>query len=131
MLLAEGKAQAENMSLEMFEEGVQGLGCFMSVGVGLARVVGDKPGEVRADWEDFVMLVRPLVSATPLAFVILGLHLWHMEVPRLGVESASLRHSHGNAGLEPHLQPTPQLTATPDPLPTEWSQGSNLRPHGS
>lgn len=33
MLLAEGKAQAENMSLEMFEEGVQGLGCFMSGGI--------------------------------------------------------------------------------------------------
>ena len=25
----------------------------------------------------------------------------------------------GNAGSEKHLQPTPQLTATPDPQPTE------------
>uniref|UniRef100_A0A8C3YLS4 Dentin sialophosphoprotein n=1 Tax=Catagonus wagneri TaxID=51154 RepID=A0A8C3YLS4_9CETA len=31
-----------------------------------------------------------------------------------GAVSASLRHSHSNAGSEPRLQPTPQLTATPD-----------------
>ena len=29
--------------------------------------------------------------------------------------AASLHHSHSNAGSEPHLRPTPQLTATPDP----------------
>ena len=29
--------------------------------------------------------------------------------------AASLRQSHSNAGSEPRLQPTPQLTATPDP----------------
>ena len=28
--------------------------------------------------------------------------------------AAGLRQSHSNAGSEPHLQPTPQLTATPD-----------------
>ena len=28
---------------------------------------------------------------------------------------ASLHHSHSNVGSEPHLRPTPQLTATPDP----------------
>ena len=33
--------------------------------------------------------------------------------------AAGLRHSHGNARSEPHLQPTPQLTATQDPQPTE------------
>ena len=43
-----------------------------------------------------------------------------MEVPRLGAESeyaAGLRqsHSHSHAWSEPHLQPTPQLTATLDP----------------
>ena len=27
----------------------------------------------------------------------------------------SLCHSHNNMGSEPHLQPAPQLTATPDP----------------
>ena len=29
--------------------------------------------------------------------------------------AASLHHSHSNAGSEPHLQPTPQLMAVPDP----------------
>ena len=29
--------------------------------------------------------------------------------------AAGLHHSHNNAGSEPHLQPTSQLTATPDP----------------
>ena len=36
----------------------------------------------------------------------LGPHLWHMEVPRLGVKSASaasLSHSHNNAESEPYL----------------------------
>ena len=28
---------------------------------------------------------------------------------------AGLHHSHTNSGSEPHLQPTPELTATPDP----------------
>ena len=29
--------------------------------------------------------------------------------------AAGLHHSHTNAGSKPYLQPTPQLTATPDP----------------
>ena len=33
--------------------------------------------------------------------------------------------------VKPHLQPTPQLMATPDPQPTEQGQGSNLKPHDS
>ena len=45
----------------------------------------------------------------------LGPHPQHMEVPRLGVESELqllvYTHSHSNAVAEPHLQPTPQLTA--------------------
>ena len=32
----------------------------------------------------------------------------------IGAVAASLRQSHSNAGSEPRLQPTPQLTATPD-----------------
>ena len=52
-------------------------------------------------------------------FVFLGSHPWHMEVPRLEVESelqaASLLHSHSNMGSEPCLQPTSQLTAMLDP----------------
>ena len=33
----------------------------------------------------------------------------------IGVAAASLHHSHCNTGSEPHLRPTPQLKATPDP----------------
>ena len=33
----------------------------------------------------------------------------------IGAVAASLCQSHSNAGSEPRLQPTPQLTATPDP----------------
>ena len=29
--------------------------------------------------------------------------------------AASLGHSHSNAGSKPHLRPTPQVTAMPDP----------------
>ena len=32
----------------------------------------------------------------------------------IGAAAASLHHSHNNAGSEPCLCPTPQLTATPD-----------------
>ena len=32
----------------------------------------------------------------------------------IGAVATSLRQSHSNAGSEPRLQPTPQLTATPD-----------------
>ena len=39
--------------------------------------------------------------------VFLGLHLWHMEVPRLGSRiraiAAGLHHSHSHAGSELHL----------------------------
>ena len=41
-------------------------------------------------------------------FCFLGPHPWHMEVPGVGVKS-------GITGSEPHLQPTPQLTAMLDP----------------
>ena len=42
-----------------------------------------------------------------------------------------LCHNHSNEGSEPHPQPTPQLTATPDPQRTERGQGSNLQTHSS
>ena len=51
--------------------------------------------------------------------IFLGLHLQHMEVPRLGDQigaaAAGLYHSHSNVGYKPSLQPTPQLMATMDP----------------
>ena len=34
---------------------------------------------------------------------------------RIGATTTGLCHSHSNAGSEPCLQTTPQLTATPDP----------------
>ena len=34
---------------------------------------------------------------------------------RIGAVAAGLRQSYSNTGSEPRLQPTPQLTATPDP----------------
>ena len=33
----------------------------------------------------------------------------------IGAVAAGLRQSYRNAGSEPHLQPTPQFKATPDP----------------
>ena len=49
----------------------------------------------------------------------------------IGAVPTSLRQSHSNTRSEPRLQPTPQLTAMPDPEPTEQGQGSNPQPHGS
>ena len=34
---------------------------------------------------------------------------------RIGAVATGLHQSHSNAGSEPRLQPTPQVTATPDP----------------
>ena len=49
----------------------------------------------------------------------------------IGGIATGLRQSHSNKGSEPSLQPTPPLTATPGPQPTDQGQGSNLQPHGS
>lgn len=49
----------------------------------------------------------------------------------IGAVAAGLGQSHCNARSELHLRPTPQLTATPDPEPTERGWGLNLQPHGS
>ena len=49
----------------------------------------------------------------------LGLLLRHIGGSQawgfIGAVATGLRQSHSNAGFEPRLQPTPQLTATPDP----------------
>ena len=37
----------------------------------------------------------------------------------IGAVAAGLHHSHSHVGSEPHLRPTPQLQAMPDPRPTE------------
>ena len=49
----------------------------------------------------------------------------------IGATATGLCQSPSNVGSEPRLQPTPQLTATPDPQPTEQGQGLNPQPHGS
>ena len=49
----------------------------------------------------------------------------------IGTIAANLYHRHSNTRSEPHLGPTAQLTAMPDPQPTERGQGSNPEPHGS
>ena len=54
-----------------------------------------------------------------LSFVFLGLHLRHMEVPRLEVYLELLLPAYATA------------TAMSDPQLTERDQGSNLQPHGS
>ena len=48
-----------------------------------------------------------------------------------GIEPASTWILLRFISAEPRLQPTPQLTATPDPQPTERGQGANPQPHGS
>ena len=67
-------------------------------------------------------------------FHFLGLHPWHMEVPRLGIELELQLPAYTTAiamqDPELRLRPTPQLRALPDPYLTERGQGSNLRPHG-
>ena len=54
-----------------------------------------------------------------LIFYFLGPHLRHMEVLRLGVtlelQLQAYTTAYTTAGSKPHLQPTPQLLATPDP----------------
>ena len=69
------------------------------------------------------LILSPISLAAPLLiyflfFCFLGLHLWHMEVPRLEgeleLQLPALPHSHSNAGSEPNLPSALQLTATPD-----------------
>ena len=49
---------------------------------------------------------------------------------RMRATGADPPQSHSNPGSEPRLRPTPQLTATPDPQPTERGQGLNPSPRG-
>ena len=50
-----------------------------------------------------------LSRATPVAYG--GSPDWG----QIGDVATCLHHSHSNAGSKPHLRPTPQLKATPDP----------------
>ena len=53
-----------------------------------------------------------VVHFTYLFIYLLGLHLWHMEVPRPGVESAAATAMPDSSRIR---DLTPQLTAMPDP----------------
>ena len=64
-------------------------------------------------------------SDSPIYFILFFvflLFLWaaptapggSQAMGRIGAVATGLHQSHSNAGSEPHLQPTPQLTATPD-----------------
>ena len=72
----------------------------------------------------FLLLLFLLFRAAPVAYGSFQARSW------IGATAAGLHHSHSNMGSEPHLWPTPQLTTTPDPWPTEWGQGSNPHPQG-
>ena len=83
-------------------------------------------------WAKFLFFIIYLFI---ILFLLLEPHLWHMDVPRLGVESELqlLVYATATATQDPKLclRPTPQLTAMPNPWPTELGQGSNLHPYGS
>ena len=72
----------------------------------------------------FLFFIFLLFRAAPMAY---GSSQARVE---LGATAAGLHHSHSSEGSEPHLQPTPQLSSTPDPWPTERGQGLNTHPHG-
>ena len=66
-----------------------------------------------------------------LFFFCLFLSRRSQATGQIRAAATGLHQSHSNTGSEPHLQTTPQLVATPDPQPTEYSQESNPQPHGS
>ena len=72
----------------------------------------------------FIYLFFAFSRATPAAYG------GSQAQGRIGATAAGLHHSHSKAGSKTSLQPTPQLTAMPDPHPTEQGQGSNLKPYG-
>ena len=57
----------------------------------------------------FVLVVVAISWAAPAAYG------GSQARGRIGAVATSLRQSHSNAGSESHLQPTPQIMATPDP----------------
>ena len=79
------------------------------------RVLHDSKSQHTHSLDMFFLFVCFLFVFLPF----LGLLPRHMEVPQargpMGAVVAGLRQSHSNAESELHLQPTPQLMATPDP----------------
>ena len=70
----------------------------------------------RMEWETlstwiylFILFIFCLFRATPMAY------RRSQARGQIGAAVASLHHSHSNASSKPHLRPTPQLPAMPDP----------------
>ena len=61
------------------------------------------------EWIFFFFYLFAFSRAAPIA------HGGSQARGPIGAVAAGLHQSHSNEGLELHLQPTPQLTATPDP----------------
>ena len=82
-----------------------------------------KPYRLERNKENYLILLGG-VGAAPTAYGS------SQAGGQIGAAAAGSCHSHSNVGPEPHLQPTPQLTAVPDSYPTEWGQVLNPHPHG-
>ena len=61
-------------------------------------------------------------------FIFLGLQVWRMEVPRLGVESELQAYTTATATQDPSL--VCELHGNAKSLTHEQGQGSNPHPHG-
>ena len=60
---------------------------------------------------EYTMGNKEDIVLTSFCLLVLGLHLWHIEVPRLGIQ------------LDLQLPAYTTTTAMMGPLPNEWSQG--------
>ena len=60
-------------------------------------------------WLILFYFILSFFRAAPTAYVVSQVR------GQIRAVADGLHHSHSNEGSEPHLQPTPQLTATPDP----------------
>ena len=60
-------------------------------------------------WAKLFFFFNTLLRTAPVAYGIFQAR------GQIRAAAASLHHSHSNARSEPHLRPTPPLTATPDP----------------
>ena len=63
----------------------------------------------------FVVVVIVVVVVVAISWAAPTAYGGSQARGRIGAVAAGLRQSHSNAGSEPRLQPTPQLTATWDP----------------
>ena len=63
----------------------------------------------------FVVVVVVVVVVVAISWAALAAYGGSQARGPIGAVATGLRQSHSNAGSEPRLQPTPQLTATPDP----------------